>query len=1236
MNKKKVSILSMVTTFVVAICLIFGNSIKDTCIRYVQKYSGDNETTAIDTINVSIDKKAKWTDAENAVGEITLKAKANYSGQVDESPIDVAIILDKSGSMKTNWLIGMTDFSGATSSACLNPKHYYKVRDTGEILRFPEISEDVSVAKYSHFDENGNCLDRVLTGSELAQIADTENEFSEKAVKRLTDYYADTNITLLTDKSKGCTERLELVQNSLSNLINKMYEKYPNSRISLAGFSFALQDGTTKVENCTWDNNDANVVTDFLTVDKKDVLIEKLKNRSCGNATNYTAGLEYAVNLIKNRPESEKNRRTVVLFLSDGVPNAGDGVDAATELATLGVDVYGIGINIPATSEQYIKNIASKDKSGDLLYYNIKNVSDFDDVIQNVYENFSNALATDVVYQDVVNSKYFDILPGQDLGDDVSVNGNKLTWNIGELGTNNVTKSFKIKLKEEYRFSDVNNLSMLTNSDTEVSKGANLEYKKVSKVNGKSVNYTSDSKISIESPRLIYNYKGGNVNFEVSEVTGKDDTVYFGIFNDQNQNNTSLIKKLDFNLGNSVSFDNLSKSQKYYIYEVDESGSKIKSKSQYVLDTKIGNIKEIENGFEFSNTMTSVITNTDDAFRPSNVSDDILTVKNLESKVSLKQNLKDITVNKVWIDNKNETHIRPSNITILIKNGNNLALKKEFAVTNENQSYQISNLRKYDSNGNEIQYTIEEEQVPGYSTSINGNTITNTIKKLKITTEVEGVGGSISGNGLQPYEEVLYGAGSTKDILIVPEDKYQIKKITINGMEQVLPTKVDEKYLLSKFENIIEDVHVVVSFDKADTKVIVNYKEIGSNNKLLDEITINGKVDDVYKTINKLDEINKKYNDKYEYVKVDGNVEGNITKETIYVTYWYDKKQGEVEVKYIDKDTNIELLQSEILTGKVDSKYTTNDKISNINSKYDDKYELVAVPENASGNYTLEKQTVIYYYSKKQTKVVTKYIDFESGEEIYNKDIIYGKIDDEYKTENKIDKINEKFDEKYELVKVDGDISGNMTQETSYVVYYYQKKKGIVEVLYKEIGTNNELASKETFIDILGKNYITRDKIEEINDKNNEKYQFVKIDGSNIGVFDEDTKSVIYWYEKKSTKVIVKYIDIETDSELISNVIINGKIDDEYKTENRISEINKKFKDCTYELVKIIGDIGGTMTENDIIVKYYYKKVPELVNDLTNGTPSTGNSYNVALWVVAMSIGVIGIIRTIKLLKKDK
>ena len=101
-------------------------------------------------------------------------------------------------------------------------------------------------------------------------------------------------------------------------------------------------------------------------------------------------------------------------------------------------------------------------------------------------------------------------------------------------------KSFKIKLKEEYRFSDVNNLSMLTNSDTEVSKGANLEYKKVSKVNGKSVNYTSDSKISIESPRLIYNYKGGDVNFEVSEVTGKDDTVYFGIFNDQNTKHTYL------------------------------------------------------------------------------------------------------------------------------------------------------------------------------------------------------------------------------------------------------------------------------------------------------------------------------------------------------------------------------------------------------------------------------------------------------------------------------------------------------------------------------------------------------------------------------------------------------------------------------------------------------------------------------------------------------------------------
>ena len=71
----------------------------------------------------------------------------------------------------------------------------------------------------------------------------------------------------------------------------------------------------------------------------------------------------------------------------------------------------------------------------------------------------------------------------------------------------------------------------------------------------------------------------------------------------------------------------------------------------------------------------------------------------------------------------------------------------------------------YDTTGQVINYTIDEVEVNtndlvGYTKSIDGYTITNTIVKHKITTEVNGQGGTISGEGQDPYEEVNHKANS--------------------------------------------------------------------------------------------------------------------------------------------------------------------------------------------------------------------------------------------------------------------------------------------------------------------------------------------------------------------------------------------------------------------------------------------------------------------------------------------
>ena len=141
-------------------------------------------------------------------------------------------------------------------------------------------------------------------------------------------------------------------------------------------------------------------------------------------------------------------------------------------------------------------------------------------------------------------------------------------------------------------------------------------------------------------------------------------------------------------------------------------------------------------------------------------------------------------------DNNNETGARPEKITLIVKDGDVEVKRQEVEVTEENEKeYVIEDLNKYDELGNEIEYIVDEEKVEGYDKRIEGNVITNTIKKYKITTEVNGNGGTISGENEEVYEEVLYGGDAKKDIEIKPEEGYKISKntrsrvITINGEE---------------------------------------------------------------------------------------------------------------------------------------------------------------------------------------------------------------------------------------------------------------------------------------------------------------------------------------------------------------------------------------------------------------------------------------------------------------------
>ena len=407
--------------------------------------------------------------------------------------------------------------------------------------------------------------------------------------------------------------------------------------------------------------------------------------------------------------------------------------------------------------------------------------------------------------------------------------------------------------------------------------------------------------------------------------------------------------------------------------------------------------------------------------------------------------------------------------------------------------------------------------------------------------------------------------------------------------------------------------NVNAGFVKKETKVIVNYKEIGTDKVLSNEVTINGRIDDEYSTENKLDEINANNDNKYEYVRVEGTTEGQMTEDTIYVTYWYQKKAANVKVLHVLEGTDVSnpesvtdvLYPTEELTGRVDDSYSTQNRLSEINENSQIEYELVEDNvANKTGQMTVDTIYVVYEYRTIPATIKIEHKDIDTDEELMDTVTENGLVGESYTTENRLDEINEKYDNKYELVSEPGNKDGKYKKEEQIITYYYQKKMGEVEVNYLEVGTEKVLASQEILKDKVDKEYTTVNKLDEINAANEDKYEFVKTTGdATEGVYKVEKQVVNYYYQKKAANVKVLHVlegtDV-SDPESVTDVLypteeLTGRVDDSYSTQNRLSEINENSQ-IEYELVEDnVANKTGQMTVDTIYVVYEYRTIPATI-----------------------------------------
>ena len=124
------------------------------------------------------------------------------------------------------------------------------------------------------------------------------------------------------------------------------------------------------------------------------------------------------------------------------------------------------------------------------------------------------------------------------------------------------------------------------------------------------------------------------------------------------------------------------------------------------------NLPEFENGQKITYTVT------EDAVAGYTSTIDGYNITNNHTPATVK-----VSGTKTWNDNNNQDGIRPSSITVnLLANGQQVASKKVSA--SDNWQYSFDNLAAY-ANGQKITYTVTEDAVAGYTSTVDGYNVTN-------------------------------------------------------------------------------------------------------------------------------------------------------------------------------------------------------------------------------------------------------------------------------------------------------------------------------------------------------------------------------------------------------------------------------------------------------------------------------------------------------------------------------
>ncbi len=865
----------------------------------------------------------------------------------------------------------------------------------------------------------------------IIQAAGNPGEINLSKTAQRQDDYGRTSTVSLKANANGYTssQKIDVVlvmdgSGSMAYGPNGQYDySRPNrlqaAKTSATAFVNSLMNGKYDVEMGIVEYGTNVKDTQNLTNNRQTIDNFIANKYDANGGTNLQSGIAKAKEILEagSRPDA----KTLVVILTDGIPTfynhngvvCGDGSEnkpgpgngnnysnqrmcnnlsitpsqaAKEELDSLKsdfkeADVYTITLGNEAEAAEILKEVNPEQENPSYKNYEALTEDDLNKLFEEILTQTINTIGRGTVVTDTIPNTFTLSADSKTkleaAGVTVTENSDgttTLTWNIGDLTANqDYTLTYDVVAKDDYHGSMYTNTSATLNTTVSEDNPAYTD-----------INVDLEfNKPTTEVPTIT---KDDNYStYEGEAVSGSilDNDLNKNTFTDKENasDNLTVSDTLIINENESV------KKNSDGTYSIYKDGTlqgtlSINNDGKFTFTPEPG----VTGNVEFTYSVDTIVT--------TNGSND--TVHSNTSTVTIEIAPKakvSVEGTKTWNDNNNQDGIRPNSITInLYADGTRIA-SKEIAAT-DNWEYSFDDLNKYqegheNDNDYEIEYTVKEENVSGYTSEINGYNITNTHEIEKVS--VEGTktwNDNNNQDGIRPDSITvnLYADGTKVDSKEVTEEDnwaYSFDNLDKfkDGKEIVYTVSEDT---VDGYTGNVNGYDITNTHSPIKTSITVQKSWVDGNNQdgiRPNSITVNllangEKVDSKEITAAdnwtyKFDNLDKFKDGKeivytFEEVNVADGYEVSYDQNNIVNTHSPSEKTISGKKIWNDSNNNDGIRPSEItvtLSGKVGENEVIN-KTQTVSEKTNWEYNFENLPEYNNGsliNYTVTENAVEGY-----------------------------------------------------------------------------------------------------------------------------------------------------------------------------------------------------------------------------------------------------------------------------------